>query len=61
MSPPELNPVKLIVLSDLHLGPQGVPVNGLDTGDRLAQAVAVINRDHADAAMVLVAGDLADR
>jgi 3',5'-cyclic AMP phosphodiesterase CpdA len=33
----------------------------LDTGSRLAEAVEVITRDHADAAFVLLAGDLADR
>lgn len=53
--------LKFIVLSDLHLGPVGAAVNGLDTGARLSEAVAVINRDHADAEFVLVAGDLADR
>jgi 3',5'-cyclic AMP phosphodiesterase CpdA len=52
--------MKFVVLSDLHLGPPGHPVNGLDTGARLAEAVAVILRDHADAAFVLLAGDLAD-
>lgn len=56
-----MNALKFVVLSDLHLGPSGVPVNGLDTGARLAEAVSVITRDHADAAFVLVAGDLADR
>lgn len=53
--------LKFIVLSDLHLGPRGVPVNGLDTGLRAAEAIEVITRDHADAAFVLLAGDLADR
>ncbi len=53
--------MKFIVLSDLHIGPPGAAVNGLDTGARLSEAVATINRDHADAAFVLVAGDLADR
>lgn len=53
--------LKFIVLSDLHLGPPGIPVNGLDTGARLAEAVDVILRDHADAAFVLLAGDLADQ
>lgn len=53
--------LKFIVLSDLHLGPPGAAVNGLDPGARLSQAVAVINRDHADADFVLVAGDLADQ
>lgn len=56
-----MSPLKFIVLSDLHLGPPGVPVNGLDTGARLAEALDVITRDHADAAFVLLAGDLADR
>ncbi|OYU20106.1 MAG: phosphodiesterase [Rhodobacteraceae bacterium PARR1] len=55
-------PLKFIVLSDLHLGAAvGGAVNGLDTTARLAEAVKVINRDHADAALVLVAGDLADQ
>jgi 3',5'-cyclic-AMP phosphodiesterase len=53
--------LKFLVLSDLHLGPPGVPVNGLDTGARLGEAIEVITRDHADAAFVLLAGDLADR
>jgi 3',5'-cyclic-AMP phosphodiesterase len=53
--------MKFVVLSDLHLSAPGQPVNGLDTGTRTAEAVDVIQRDHGDAAFVLVAGDLADR
>lgn len=53
--------LKFVVLSDLHLGRPGAAVNGLDTGARLSAGIAAINRDHADAAFVLVAGDLADR
>jgi 3',5'-cyclic AMP phosphodiesterase CpdA len=53
--------LKFVVLSDLHLGLPGLPVNGLDTGARLTEAVDVILRDHADAAFVLLAGDLADQ
>jgi 3',5'-cyclic-AMP phosphodiesterase len=53
--------MKFVVLSDLHLGPPGSVVNGLDTGARLGEAIEVIARDHADAAFVLLAGDLADR
>lgn len=53
--------LKFLVLSDLHLGPEGAAVNGLDTGARLSEAITVINRDHADAAFIMVAGDLADR
>ncbi len=55
-----MSPLKFVVLSDLHLGPPGSVVNGLDTGARLTEAVGVITRDHADAAFVLLAGDLAD-
>lgn len=53
--------LKFVVLSDLHLGPPGIPVNGLDTGARLGEAIKVIARDHADSAFVMLAGDLADR
>jgi 3',5'-cyclic-AMP phosphodiesterase len=53
--------MKFIVLSDLHLGPPGAAVNGLDPAARLAAAVAVINRDHANADFVAIAGDLADQ
>jgi 3',5'-cyclic-AMP phosphodiesterase len=53
--------MKFIVLSDLHLGPPGTAVNGLDPAARLAEAVATINRDHPDAAFVALAGDLADQ
>ena len=52
--------MKFVVLSDLHLGPPGAAVNGLDTAARLAAAVHAINRDHANADFVAIAGDLAD-
>jgi len=52
--------VKFVVLSDLHLGLPGKAVNGLDPEARLAEAVRTINRDHADADFVALAGDLAD-
>lgn len=52
--------MKFVVLSDLHLGPPGAAVNGLDPAARLAAAVQVINRDHANADFVAIAGDLAD-
>jgi Icc protein len=44
----------------LHLGPPGSAVNGLDPAARLAAAVQAINRDHANADFVAIAGDLAD-
>jgi 3',5'-cyclic AMP phosphodiesterase CpdA len=56
-----MTPLKFVILSDLHLGPPGVPVNGLDTGERTRGALDMILRDHANAAFVLIAGDLADR
>lgn len=52
--------MKFVVLSDLHLGPPGQAVNGLDPAARLTAAVAAINRDHANADFVAIAGDLAD-
>lgn len=52
--------MKFVVLSDLHLGPPGTAVNGLDPAVRLAAAVQAINRDHGDADFVAIAGDLAD-
>ena len=52
--------MKFVVLSDLHLGPPGSAVNGLDPAARLAAAVTAINRDHANADFVAIAGDLAD-
>lgn len=55
-----MTPMKFIVLSDLHLGVPGVPVNGLDTCARAEEAINTILRDHADADFVLVAGDLTD-
>jgi 3',5'-cyclic-AMP phosphodiesterase len=52
--------MKFVVLSDLHLGPPGTAVNGLDPAARLAAAVQTINRNHGDADFVAIAGDLAD-
>lgn len=52
--------MKFVVLSDLHLGPPGTAVNGLDPAARLTAAVAAINRDHGNADFVAIAGDLAD-
>ena len=52
--------MKFVVLSDLHLGLPGQAVNGLDPAARLLAAVETINRDHANADFVAIAGDLAD-
>ena len=55
-----MSALKFVVLSDLHLAAPGVPVNGLDTGARTAEALETVARANADAAFVLLAGDLAD-
>lgn len=52
--------LKFVVLADLHIVPQSTLSHGLDTLDRLNQAVAYVNATHADADFVLFAGDLAD-
>ncbi|ARE39027.1 3',5'-cyclic-nucleotide phosphodiesterase [Rhodovulum sp. P5] len=52
--------LKLIVLSDLHLVPEGQLSHGLDTADRLRAGIAAINARHGDADCVVLAGDLAD-
>lgn len=49
---------KLIVLTDLHMVPEGASIIGLDPYSRLAAGVAHINRYHADADAVIVTGDL---
>lgn len=52
--------MKLIHLSDLHLRAPGITVFGSDPAARLSRALALIRRDHADAAFYLCSGDLAD-
>lgn len=52
--------LKLVIMSDLHLVPEGEISNTLDTAERLRQAVDSVNARHADADMVILAGDLAD-
>lgn len=57
---PEPMPLKIVVLSDLHLLAEGELSLGLDTAERLRQGVAAINERHGDADFVAIAGDLAD-
>jgi len=52
--------LKLVILSDLHIVPEGETSLGLDTTERLQHGIAAIHARHADADLVLVAGDLAD-
>ncbi len=53
--------LKFVVLADIHLVPEGQLSHGLDTYDRLEQAVAYVNAAHGDASFVIFAGDLADQ
>lgn len=53
-------PLKLVIMSDLHLVPEGEVSNTLDTAARLAAAVDSVNTHHADADLCILAGDLAD-
>lgn len=55
------NMLKFIVLSDLHIVPEGQLSHGLCTTERFAQSIAYVNENHADAEFVVLAGDLADR
>jgi len=52
--------LKLVVLSDLHIVPEGETSLGLDTTERLHHGIGAINRRHGDADLVVIAGDLAD-
>ncbi len=52
--------LKFIVVSDLHLVPEGKLSHAIDTYARLVETVDQINARHGDAAFVIFAGDLAD-
>ncbi|MCY4195531.1 MAG: metallophosphoesterase [Rhodobacteraceae bacterium] len=52
--------LKFIVISDLHLVPQGQLAQGVDTTQRLRSLIAHVNQYHADAEFCVAAGDLAD-
>lgn len=49
---------KLIVVTDVHIVPEGGLIIGIDPAARLASAIAHINAHHRDAARVIVTGDL---
>jgi 3',5'-cyclic-AMP phosphodiesterase len=53
--------LKFVVLSDLHLVPEGRLCHGIDPAARLDRAIAHLNARHSDAAFCVFAGDLADR
>ncbi len=50
--------LRFVILSDLHLVPPGEPLYGLDPVAHLRRAVELIARDHADAAFLVLLGDL---
>lgn len=50
---------KLILLTDLHMVPEGHAIIGLDPYRRLEAGIDHINRYHADADRVVITGDLA--
>ena len=52
--------LKFVVMSDLHLVAEGAVSMGLDTAERLQQAVDCVNTRYADADFCIIAGDLAD-
>jgi 3',5'-cyclic AMP phosphodiesterase CpdA len=53
--------LKFIVMSDLHLVPEGELSLTLDTAARLENAVEAVNARYGDADFCVLAGDLADR
>lgn len=53
--------LKIIVMSDIHITPEGVVRHGLDTSERFATAVADVNEFHNDADLCIYAGDIADK
>lgn len=60
MNTPRSETLKLVIMSDVHLVPEGEVSNTLDTAARLRQAVDSVNTHHADADLCILAGDLAD-
>ena len=53
--------MKLIQVTDLHLGPQRQSRLGSNPHERLAACIAHINRSNSDAELCILTGDLADR
>src|SRR5690606_13666867 len=51
---------KIIVMADLHIVPETELSHSLDTNARTQAAIAFINKNHAGADLLVIAGDLAD-
>lgn len=52
--------IKIIHLTDLHLKKPPGTVLGIDPSERLATVIRSVNDNHADAALCVVTGDIAD-
>lgn len=52
--------LKFVILSDLHIVPEGKLSHGLCTTTRFEQSITYVNEHHSDAEFVILAGDLAD-
>lgn len=52
--------LKILQVTDCHLTPDGGLIFDTDPAERLAAAIADINRNHADAALCVLTGDLTD-
>ena len=55
----EQRPLKLIVLTDLHIPTEGETIIGIDPGVRFAEALAHVAQNHRDADHLIIMGDLA--
>jgi 3',5'-cyclic-AMP phosphodiesterase len=49
---------KLIIFTDVHIVPEGERIIGLDPVEQLSSGIAHVNQHHADAARVIITGDL---
>jgi 3',5'-cyclic AMP phosphodiesterase CpdA len=54
-----MTPLKIIQITDCHLLPAGEKIFGSDPGRRLRACIRDINRNHADAVLCILTGDLA--
>lgn len=52
--------LKIIIMSDIHITPEGVVKHGLDTSERFETAIADVNEFYGDADLCIYAGDIAD-
>ncbi len=53
--------MKIIHITDTHIVPEGETIFGLDPAERLGAVIDDVRARHADADLVVISGDLADR